>query len=153
GGVQPPMVVSPDSRKVAVVIDAFPDCTDDDCNKRMREAEEKDPVKAHVITALPYRHWDEWRTNVRAHIVIVDIETGEARDVTPGDYDSPTHFYEDNGIAFSPNGSTLAFVSNRDGKDKEMMSTNRDVWLVSTSGGEAKRLTSNSAADEQPVFS
>ncbi len=153
GGVQPPMVISPDSRKVAVVVDAYPDCKDDECNNRMRLAEEQDPVKAHVITGLPYRHWDEWRTNVRHHIVIADIDTGAAHDVTPGDFDSPTHFYEDNAIAFSPNGNTLAFVSNRDGKDKEMMNTNRNVWLVAVDGGSAKQFTSNPAADEQPVFS
>ena len=56
GGVQPPIMISPDSKKIAVVVDVFPDCKDDDCNKQMREKEEKDPVKAHVITGLPYRH-------------------------------------------------------------------------------------------------
>jgi Tol biopolymer transport system component len=86
-------------------------------------------------------------------VFVTNVETGETRDVTPGDFDAPQHFYEDNAIAFSPDGRTLAFVSNRDGKDGEMSSTNRDVWLVPVTGGALRKLTPNRAADEQPVFS
>jgi dipeptidyl aminopeptidase/acylaminoacyl peptidase len=153
GGVQGPMVVSPDSKKVAFVVDAYPECKDEDCNKRMRDAQDKDPVKMRVLTGLPFRHWDEWRTNVRHHVFVSDLDTGETRDVTPGDYDSPPHFYEDGGIAFSADSRSIAFVSNRDGKDKEMMNTNHDVWLVPVTGGDAKKVTMNQAADEQPTFS
>src|SRR6266850_1221801 len=45
GGVQGPMVVSPDSKKVAFVSDVYPQCKDEDCNKRMRDESEKNPVK------------------------------------------------------------------------------------------------------------
>jgi len=152
-GVQAPMIVSPDGRKVAFVTDVYPECKDDSCNKRRREAEEKDPVKVRVLTGLPFRHWDEWRTKIRHHVFVTDIDTGETRDLTPGDFDSPTHFYEDNGIAFSPDSRSVAFVSNRDGRDREMLTTNRDVWIVPVTGGDAKRITSNPAADEAPVFS
>jgi dipeptidyl aminopeptidase/acylaminoacyl peptidase len=153
GGVQGPLVVSPDSKKIAYVVDVYPQCKDEECNKKTREAAEKDPVKVRVLTGLPYRHWDEWRINIRHHIFVTDIESGETRDVTPGDFDSPPHFYEDGGIAFSPDSRSVAFVSNRDGKDKEMLSTNQDVWLVPLMGGDAKKITMNPAADNQPVFS
>ena len=153
GGVQGPMIVSADGRKVAFVSDVYPQCTNEDCNKRMREAEEKNPVKVRELTALPYRHWDEWRINIRHHVFVADLDSGETRDVTPGDFDSPPHFYEDGAIAFSPDSRTLAFVSNREGKDREMIGTNQDVWLVPVTGGEAKRVTTNPAADNTPVFS
>src|SRR5262245_8347969 len=150
GGVQSPLVVSPDGKKVAFVSDVYPQCKDEECNKRTREASEKDPVKVRVLTSLPYRHWDEWRTNLRHHIFVADIDTGETHDLTPGDFDSPPHFDEDGGIAFSPDGRFIAFVSNRDGKDKEMMNTNQDVWLVPVNGGEIKKVTTNAASDRQP---
>jgi dipeptidyl aminopeptidase/acylaminoacyl peptidase len=153
GGVQGPVVVSPDSKKVAFVSDVSPACTDEACNKRAREGTEKDPVKVHTLTALPYRHWDEWRINLRHHIFVADIDGGDARDITPGDFDSPPHFYEDGGIAFSPDSRSIAFVSNRDGKDKEMMSTNQDVWLVPVTGGNLKKITTNPAGDQSPAFS
>jgi len=152
-GVQTPLVVSPDGRKVAFVSDVFPQCKDEDCNKRTRETIEKDPAKLRVLTGLPFRHWDEWRTNLRHHIFVADIESGETRDLTPGDFDSPPHFYEDNAIAFSPDSRAIAFVSNREGRDREMMSTNQDVWTVPVTGGEPKRITTNPAADNQPIFS
>jgi dipeptidyl aminopeptidase/acylaminoacyl peptidase len=153
GGVQGPIVVSPDGKKVAFVSDVFPQCRDEECNKRAKEALERDPVKVRVLTSLPYRHWDEWRTNQRHHIFVADIDGGETRDITPGDFDSPPHFYEDGAIAFAPDSRSVAFVSNRDGKDKEMMTTNQDVWLAPISGGEAKKVTMNAAADQQPLFS
>jgi len=153
GGVQPPLVMSPDGKRVAFVSDVYPQCKDEECNRHTREALEKDPVKVRLLTGLPFRHWDEWRTNIRHHVFVADLDTGEARDVTPGDYDSPPHFYEDGGIAFAPDSRTIAFVSNRDGRDREMMSTNRDVWVVPVMGGEPKKITANPAADNQPVFS
>jgi dipeptidyl aminopeptidase/acylaminoacyl peptidase len=152
-GVQTPLVVSPDARKVAFVSDVFPQCKDEDCNRRTRDAIEKDPAKLRVLTGLPFRHWDEWRTNMRHHIFVADIDSGDTRDVTSGDFDSPPHFYEDNAIAFSPDSRAIAFVSNRDGRDREMMSTNQDVWTVPVTGGEPKHITTNPAADNQPVFS
>jgi dipeptidyl aminopeptidase/acylaminoacyl peptidase len=152
-GVQPPMVVSPDGKNVAFVSDVYPECKDEECNKRMREAQEKDPVKVRVLTGLPFRHWDEWRNNVRHHVFVADIDSGETRDLTPGDFDSPPHFYEDDSIVFSPDSRTIAFVSNREGRDKEMLGTNHDVWLVPAAGGDLKRLTMNPAADDAPEFS
>ena len=152
GGVQSPMIVSPDSKKVAFVSDVYPQCKDEDCNKRTREAQEKEPSKVRVLTGLPFRHWDEWRTAVRHHIFVTDIDSGETRDVTPGDFDSPPHFYEDANMSFSPDSRSIAFVSNRDGRDKEMMGTNDDVWLVPVTGGNAKRVTTNNAKDDQPIF-
>src|SRR5207247_3357754 len=61
GGVQPPLVVSPDGKRVAFVSDVYPACADEACNARMRAAMEKDPVKMRRLTRLPFRHWDEWR--------------------------------------------------------------------------------------------
>jgi len=152
-GVQPPIVVSPDGRMVAFVSDAYPRCADEACNARTRDSIEKDPVKVHTLTRLPYRHWNEWWGQVRHHVFVTDVESGATRDLTPGDYDSPPHFYEDGAIAFSPDSRELAFVSKRDAKDSEMWTTNHDVWTVPVAGGAAKKVTSNAAADMTPVFS
>src|SRR5262249_39671896 len=110
--VQPPLVVSPDSRQFAFVSDVYPECRDEACNKATRERQEKDPVKLRVLTGLPFRHWDEWRTDVRHHIFVAGIDDGQALDVTPNNFDSPTHFYENNAVTFSPNNRSIAFVSN-----------------------------------------
>jgi dipeptidyl aminopeptidase/acylaminoacyl peptidase len=153
GGVQPPFVVSPDGKHVAFVSDVYPSCADEACNARTRAAEEKDPVKVHTLNRLPFRHWNEWWETVRHHVFVTEIATGATRDVTPGDFDSPSHNYEDAAIAFSPDGREVAFVSKRDGKDSEMWTTNHDIWTVPVAGGVAKKVSRNAAADFQPVYS
>ena len=131
----------------------YPDCADEACNRKKREEAEKSPVKVHHLTRLLYRHWDEWREDVRHHVFVADVATGAVTDVTPGDFDSPPHFYEDGGIAFSPDGGEIAFVSNRDGTDAEAFTTNKDVWTVPVAGGTAAKLTAlNAAADFDPAY-
>ena len=153
GGVQPPFIVSPDGKLVAFVSDVFPSCADEACNRKMRDAADKDPVKVHTLNRLPFRHWDEWWETQRHHVFVTDLATGATRDVTPGDFDSPPHNYEDAAIAFSPDSKEIAFVSKRDAKDSEMWTTNHDVWTVPVTGGTAKKLTTgNPAADFQPTY-
>jgi dipeptidyl aminopeptidase/acylaminoacyl peptidase len=138
GGVQPPLVFSPDGSTLAFVSDV--------------KQGTAPPGNVHRVTRLLYRHWDEWRENIRHHVFVVPAAGGEPRDLTPGDFDSPPGQQEDAAIAFTPDGRDLVFVSNRDGTDKEAWSTNNDVWSVPVGGGAAKKLTSNPAADAQPVF-
>jgi dipeptidyl aminopeptidase/acylaminoacyl peptidase len=151
-GVQSPVVISPDGTLAAFVSDVFPDCADEACNKRRADELDKDPVKAHRLTELMFRHWNEWRNLQRHHVFVATLDTGDARDVTPGDFDAPPHFYEDKGIAFSADSRRVALVSKREGKDKEAWSTNMDVWLVPASGGALDQLTKNPAADDAPMF-
>jgi dipeptidyl aminopeptidase/acylaminoacyl peptidase len=139
GGVQPPLVFSPDGSQLALVADVkmAPD----------------PPVAVHHMTRLFYRHWDEWRENLRHHIFVVPAAGGEAKDVTPGDYDSPPTQQEDAAITFTADSREVVFVSNREGNDKETWTTNSDVWSVPVTGGTARKVTANPAADAQPVFS
>ncbi len=152
-GVQPPVVISPDGSTVGFVSDVYPECANEDCNKKKKEAADKNPVKAHRITRLFYRHWDEWRDSVRHHVFVADVESRRITDLTPGDFDSPPTQQEDAALAFSPDGREVAFVSNREGNDREAWTTNNDVFIVPVNGGEPRKLTSNPAADVQPVFS
>jgi dipeptidyl aminopeptidase/acylaminoacyl peptidase len=151
-GVQPPLVFSPDGRRIAFVSDVYPDCRDDECNRRRATEDTKNPVQARRLARLMFRHWSEWRHTQRHHVLVTELATGATRDVTPGDYDAPPHNFEGASLAFSADSRQLAFVSKREGPDREAWSTNSDVWVVPVEGGELRKLTANPAADDHPAF-
>lgn len=146
-------VWSPDGSLIAFTSEIYPECKDDGCNKRMSDARAQTKVKPHVADRLLYRHWKSWKDGKRSHVFVVSSQGGEARDLTPGDYDAPP--FSLGGMtdyAFSPDSKELAFASNHD--KVEATSTNSDVWVVSVRGGAAKNITANNRGyDGSPRFS
>jgi Tol biopolymer transport system component len=55
------------------------------------------------------------------------------------------HAFEDHAPAFSPDGSRIAFTSDRDG--------NAEIYVMDADGANVRRLTDNAAADFGPAFS
>jgi dipeptidyl aminopeptidase/acylaminoacyl peptidase len=145
-------VWSPDGNWMAFVSDVYPDCTTDECNRTKDEAAEKSKVKAHVTDRLLFRHWVEWRDRKRTHVFIVASKGGGARDLTPGDFDSPPYAVAgDIDYSFSPDSKELAYLRNPD--KIEAISTNSDVYIVPTAGGPARNITvSNKGYDDTPVY-
>lgn len=145
-------VWSPDGKWIAFSSEVYPDCSDDDCNKKKDEAAETSKVKAHITTRLLFRHWDEWRDLKRTHVFVVNSKGGTARDLTPGDFDSPPYAAA-SGVdyAFSPDNKELAYVRNPD--KVEAISTNSDIYVMPLSGGPARNITSkNHGYDVSPIY-
>ncbi|HEY6552580.1 MAG TPA: S9 family peptidase, partial [Vicinamibacteria bacterium] len=160
GGVAGP-VFSTDGRWLAFAADVYPECgADAACNKKIDDAREKSKLKAHLADRLLYRHWTDWKDGKRTHVLALDLtrEGGAIRDLTPGDFDSPTFALGGPlGYAFSPDGKELAFTSNRDAD--EASSTNADLWTVPVEASpdalrSPRPLTaSNPAWDGSPAYS
>ncbi len=167
---------SPDSKTILFTSDVYPECdgapdAEATCNeKRMKEVADS-KVKAIVFDRLLYRHWTSYKRGMRSHIFVVaapDFSKNEkvvltpvtsARDLTPGDFDSPQFSLggQDN-YAFSPDGQEVCYTSNHD--KVEAISTNNDLWLVPISVGagdspvQAKNITAdNPASDSTPLYS
>jgi dipeptidyl aminopeptidase/acylaminoacyl peptidase len=146
-------VWSPDGNWLAFASDIYPDCPNDACNKKRADEKAQSKVKAHVATHLLYRHWKAWKDGTRSHVFVVSAQGGEARDVSPGDYDAPPFSLGGpTDYAFSPDSKELAFVSNHD--KVEATSTNADVWIVPVRGGTPKNITAaNHGYDGSPQYS
>jgi len=146
-------VWSPDGSLIAFTSDIYPECKDDACNKKRADERAQSKVKPHVSDRLLFRHWKSWKDGTRSHIFVVSSQGGEARDLTPGDFDAPP--FSLGGMtdyAFSPDSKELAFASNHE--KVEATSTNGDVWTVSVRGGVAKNITANNHGyDGSPRFS
>jgi len=149
-------VWSPDSKSIAFSSDVYPECgADDACNKKTSETWSNGTLKAHMADSLLYRHWTDWKDGTRTHILLVDVDKGTIRDLTPGDFDSPT--FQLGGPVqydFARDSSEIAFVSNRD--KSAASSTNNDLWLLSLreAGAKPRNITaSNPAYDGSPKYS
>src|SRR2546430_13587837 len=132
-------VWSPDGKWLAFASDVYPECPDDACNKRRSDEVAAGKVKAHVATRLLFRHWKAWKEGMRTHVFVVSSAGGEARDLTPGDYDAPPFSLGGpTDYAFSSDSKELAFVSNHD--KVEAASTKADVWLGWIKGGTPRNI-------------
>ncbi|MBW2733988.1 MAG: S9 family peptidase [Deltaproteobacteria bacterium] len=161
-GVSSP-VLAPGGKRVAFVSRVFPEYGADDVkNKAALDAQEKNPIKAHIADDLLHRHWTHYRGGRRSHVLLFDLRTRELIDLTPGDFDSPA-FSEQPGFAFSPDGKELCFVSNREkNPSARAWTTNKDLFVVGVPAPGSKRqvsvkprnLTSaNKAYDGDPSYS
>ncbi len=147
---------SPDNKMIAFSSDVYPECNGDDaCNKRISERWEKGSLKGHMADDLLYRHWTAWKDGTRTHTFIVNVASGDVRDVTPGERDAPN--FQLGGplqYDFSPDSRELVYVSNPD--RVLAASTNNDLWIISLVDRDARPrniTATNPAYDGSPKYS
>jgi dipeptidyl aminopeptidase/acylaminoacyl peptidase len=85
----------------------------------------------------------------RAHLYILDVATRSLTQITSGDYD-------DADPAWSPDGTRIAFASNRSQPDPDR-TYNTDIWVVSANntdkGAHLTQVTTNPGEDSHPSWS
>jgi dipeptidyl aminopeptidase/acylaminoacyl peptidase len=129
---------SPDSTRLAII------ATDPDPDEEAREKDKDLPPKPIVVRRLQFkRDGDGFLTDRREHLYVFTLETKASTQLTTGPHD-------DEGPAWSPDGRSIAFVSNRTAEPDSNYNT--DIFIVPASGGEPRRVTSSPAAERAPVF-
>jgi len=144
-------LLSPDGKTIFVTASAFRDCTDMACNEKAEKARKENPVKSRVITQIPFRRWDEWVDGRYNHMYALPADGGEARDLTPGNADSPI-WTEDGSeeVAISPDGTEICFSKYT---ENEALTGNSDLYVMPAAGGTPKAITTSKAYDATPVYS
>jgi dipeptidyl aminopeptidase/acylaminoacyl peptidase len=129
---------SPNGRQLAlIVLDKDPNAEDPDAKE-----EDKRP-KPIVINRFQFkRDIDGYLGTRRQRLMLLDVATGQARRLTSGDFDEALP-------AWSPDGSRIAFSSNRDPDPDRTY--NSDLWLVpaNAAGIEPTRLTTFPGQDNE----
>ncbi|MDP6453770.1 MAG: S9 family peptidase [SAR202 cluster bacterium] len=123
-------VWSPDGTRLAFTYQPTHADWTQDAGKEREKKHASSPPK--VITRLRYRMDGEGYLQGRTHIWTCDSQTGEAVQLTDGEFD-------DRSPAWSPDGAQIAFISNRC-DDPDARPYQIDLWLVDAEGDEPREI-------------
>ena len=138
---------APDSRRLALVM-TDPKPAELEAHEKGEEYEEKTPPP-WVVTRQQFKQdYVGYLDSRRDHLYVFDIATKETTQITSGDFD-------DSEPAWSPDGTRIAFTSNR--TEQPDTNYNTDIWVVSADntdkGAELLRITENPGPDASPSWS
>jgi len=132
---------SPDSSRLVIVsTDPDPDDTDDE-----KAGDAEKAPKPIVVTRLQFkRDGQGYLNDLRSHVYVFDVASKKSEQITNGPYD-------DRSPVWSPDGQTIAFVSNR--TPEPDANDNTDIFVVAAKPGQTPRaLTTSPGADSGPAF-
>ena len=150
---------SPDGKKLVLVLrDPSPEeveaastkAKDDDGSDKPADSKKSKAQRPWVIDRLLFKadtvgYLDRRRT----HLYVFDLAAKSLTHVTSGDYD-------DSDPAWSPDGKSLAFTSNRSKPDPDA-TYNTDIWVVAADntdkGAHPLQITTSPGEDDHPAWS
>jgi dipeptidyl aminopeptidase/acylaminoacyl peptidase len=145
---------SPDSTRLILVLQ---DPKPEDVEAAKEKEKDKDKPAAKPKTPPPYvidrlqfkQDIVGYLDHRREHLYVFDLASKRLTQITSGDFD-------DSDPAWSPDGKSLAFTSNRSTPDPDR-NYNSDIWVVaadnSDKGAHPTQVTTNLGADRSPTWS
>ena len=129
---------SPDGNRIIVVSRIGP-------SDGRPESRERSGVRHYKNTSYKFNDTG-WFDDRRTHLWVVDVKSGSAKQITEG------NDWNDSDPHWSPDGTRIAFVSNRTGKEYDL-NRNTDVWVISADGGALTKISDHEEADNSPRWS
>ena len=112
------------------------------------ESKERSDVRHYKNTSYKFNDTG-WFDDRRTHLWVTDVKSSgstNAKQITEG------NDWNDSDPQWSPDGSRIAFVSNRTGKEYEE-NRNTDIWVISAEGGPLTKISDHYEADNSPRWS
>ncbi len=128
---------SPDSSRLAFAARVRPDGEASILN-------DPEPPPLRHIRRIKHRFDGRGLLDGRTHLFVISREGGEPHQITDGDWD-------DSSPAWSPDGLTMAFASNR--TDERDWNDASGIYLVAADGGAARLLTTDAEVLGAPAWS
>lgn len=142
---------SPDAARLLLLL-RDPTAAEREAHAKGEAFEEQTPPPWVIDRQQFKRDYVGYLDRRRTHIHVLDLASGELKQLTHGDYD-------DSEPAWSPDGKSIAFTSNRTEHADDNYNT--DIWVVSAEPSqspseppaEPRRITSSAGPDESPAWS
>jgi dipeptidyl aminopeptidase/acylaminoacyl peptidase len=138
---------SPDSTRLLLVL-RDPTAAELEAHRQGEDHEEKTPPPWVIDRQQFKTDYVGYLDRRRTHLHVLDLASDKLTQLTHGDYD-------DTEPAWSPDGQSIAFTSNRTGDPDDNYNT--DIWVVSAdptqAPAEPRRITRGDGPDETPAWS
>jgi dipeptidyl aminopeptidase/acylaminoacyl peptidase len=152
---------SPDGKRMLLVLeDPKPEELEASAARKKGEVYEEKTPPPWVVTRRQFKQdYVGYLEGRRTHLYVLDVATRETKQITSGDFDDYCQPYlpdcDHTRPAWSPDGTRIAFVSNR--TDDPDANYNSDIWVVEADnddlGAHPVRITSNPGPDSAPSWS
>jgi dipeptidyl aminopeptidase/acylaminoacyl peptidase len=129
---------SPDGNRLVVVSRTGP-------SDHRPEGKDRSDVRHYKNTSYKFNDTG-WFDDRRGHLWVVNVKSEAAKQITEG------NDWNDSDPQWSPDGTRIAFVSNRTGKEFEG-NRNTDVWVILADGTSLTKISDHEEADSSPRWS
>ncbi|MGH9831372.1 MAG: TolB family protein, partial [Blastocatellia bacterium] len=153
---------SPDGKMILFQSSVYPGAMNDEDNKRIAAERRSRKYRARVYEGFPIRNWDRWLDELQTRLFVQSLEQGsKAKDLLagtkltkePGFSGAMTSGGDDLQPVWTPDGQSIVFVAMTNRNAAAYSETNTDLFQISASGSEPKRLTAGKDSYARPTFS
>jgi dipeptidyl aminopeptidase/acylaminoacyl peptidase len=152
----------PDGGALLFTGEVFPSAATEEENKKLGDERKERKYNARVYDSGPIRHWDRWLDEKRPTLYVQEVD----EDAQPRNLLANTQFMRSPGYGgrlgnegdlidatWTPDGTAVVFAATVTRNEWAFAEDVQSFWLVPAAGGEPRRLTSDKASYEKPVFS
>jgi dipeptidyl aminopeptidase/acylaminoacyl peptidase len=152
----------PDGKAILFTSMIYPGALTDSANRAIAADRRARKYNARVFESSPIRLWDHWIDEKKASLFIQSLEPASpARDIITGSKLAATEGFggqlgssgESIAATWTPDGSGVVFAATTNRNEWTYGNVISSLWLVSATGGEPRRITSDTADYGSPRFS